>query len=83
MSFLQIPSMVDYHMKERTYRYFTGEPLYPFGYGLSYTTFNYSDFVVPKTVKAGENVTIQVTVTNMGLFDGDEVRFFVGVESLK
>ncbi|VDI08470.1 beta-glucosidase [Mytilus galloprovincialis] len=69
----QIPSMVDYSMKEKTYRYFSGEPLYPFGFGLTYTTYNYSNLVVPATVKIGEPVPVQVTVTNTGLFDGDEV----------
>ncbi|XP_071137812.1 uncharacterized protein [Mytilus edulis] len=69
----QIPSMIDYSMKEKTYRYFSGEPLYPFGFGLTYTTYNYSNLVVPATVKVGEPVPVQVTVTNTGLFDGDEV----------
>lgn len=66
--------MVDYSMKEKTYRYFSGEPLYPFGFGLTYTTYNYTNLVVPATVKVGEPVPVQVTVTNTGLFDGDEVK---------
>ena len=65
--------MVNYSMTERTYRYFTGEPLYPFGYGLAYTTFQYSDLLVPSMVNAGEPVQVTVTVTNTGIFDGDEV----------
>jgi len=69
----QLPPFVDYDMKGRTYRYFTGEPLYPFGYGLSYTTFGYSDLNMPSTAKAGENITVNVTVTNTGKRTGDEV----------
>lgn len=69
----QIPSMTNYSMTQRTYRYFDGEPLYPFGYGLTYTTFQYSNLLVPSTVKAGDPVPVGVTVTNTGMFDGDEV----------
>ena len=64
-------------MTERTYRYFTGEPLYPFGYGLTYTTFKYSNLLVPTTVQAGESVPVSVTVTNTGMFDGDEVSVVI------
>jgi len=69
----QLPPFVDYDMKGRTYRYFTGEPLYPFGYGLSYTTFGYSDLQVPKTVTSGDSIPVSVKVTNTGSRDGDEV----------
>ena len=70
----QLPKFEDYSMKDRTYRYFTGKPLYPFGYGLSYTTFSYSDLQVPSTpVKAGDPVLVKVSVTNTGKRDGDEV----------
>jgi beta-glucosidase len=70
----QLPRFEDYSMKGRTYRYFTGTPLWPFGYGLSYTTFRYSDLTLPKApVKAGTAVRASVTVTNSGKFAGDEV----------
>jgi beta-glucosidase len=61
-------------MKGRTYRYFQGVPLYPFGYGLSYTTFSYSGLTGPNNaVPAGSPVAFEVTVTNTGLRPGDEV----------
>jgi beta-glucosidase len=63
----------DYSMKERTYKYFTGEPLYPFGHGLSYTTFAYSNLDIPESVAAGKPVKMSVTVTNAGNRAGDEV----------
>ena len=70
----QLPSFEDYSMKGRTYRYFSGEPLYSFGYGLSYTTFAYSDLKVPSSsVKAGDPVTIEADVKNTGSIPGDEV----------
>jgi beta-glucosidase len=60
-------------MKGRTYRYFSGTPLYEFGYGLSYTTFKYSNIKAPATVKTTGNVRISVEVENTGAVDGDEV----------
>ena len=70
----QLPNFEDYSMKNRTYRYFTGKPLYPFGYGLSYTTFAYSNLTVPQApVAAGAPVDATVTVTNTGKVAGDEV----------
>jgi len=61
-------------MQNRTYRYFGGKPLYPFGYGLSYTTFAYSDLTFPRhAIKAGDSLTAEVTVTNTGTREGDEV----------
>ena len=70
----QLPNFEDYGMANRTYRYFNGKPLYPFGYGLSYTTFNYSDLSVPtQAVAAGQPVGADVTVTNTGKVAGDEV----------
>ena len=70
----QLPPFADYSMDGRTYRYFTGKPLYPFGYGLSYTAFRYSDLHLPEAaVHAGEPVSAGVTVTNTGKLPGDEV----------
>jgi beta-glucosidase len=70
----QLPNFENYSMEGRTYRYFTGKPLYPFGHGLSYTTFSYSDLSVPRTaVNAGDPVSADVTVTNTGKVAGDEV----------
>ena len=61
-------------MSNRTYRYFTGKPLYGFGFGLSYTTFSYSDLKLSTpTVEAGEPVTVEVDVKNTGERAGDEV----------
>ena len=70
----QLPNFEDYGMAGRTYRYFKGKPLYPFGYGLSYTTFKYSNLSIPtQAVKAGQPVSADVTVTNTGNVAGDEV----------
>jgi beta-glucosidase len=70
----QLPEFEDYSMQNRTYRYFHGKPLYPFGYGLSYTTFSYSDLALPKaSISAGDLLTAEVTVTNTGKREGDEV----------
>ncbi len=70
----QLPPFADYAMKGRTYRYFEGMPLYPFGYGLSYTKFTYSGLTVPTdAVAAGSPMAAEVTVTNSGDKAGDEV----------
>jgi beta-glucosidase len=70
----QLPNFEDYGMANRTYRYFTGKPLYPFGYGLSYTKFSYSELSIPTNgVAAGQPVDADVTVTNTGKLAGDEV----------
>lgn len=69
----QLPDFADYSMKGRTYRYFKGDALYQFGYGLSYTTFEYTDLQVPGRRKTNEPVEVSVKVTNTGDRDGDEV----------
>jgi beta-glucosidase len=71
----QLPPMMDYNIRDgRTYMYFKGEPLYPFGFGLSYTTFKYSNLRAssPKLAKDG-TLTVSVDVTNTGSRDGDAV----------
>jgi beta-glucosidase len=68
-----LPDFSDYSMNNRTYRYFKGEALYPFGYGLSYTTFKYDILNVPATAAIGKNVTVSARITNSGKKDGDEV----------
>ena len=70
----QLPPFEDYAMKGRTYRYFAGKPLYPFGYGLSYTTFFYRGLRLPKKIiNAGDPLIAEVTVANTGMREGDEV----------
>ena len=69
----QLPPFEDYNMKGRTYRYFKGKPLYPFGYGLSYTKFNYDNLNVPDKINAGENINASIEVRNTGKVAGDEV----------
>lgn len=70
----QLPPFTDYSMKNRTYRYFTGTPLYPFGYGLSYSRFRYSQLhLSAASVTAGDPLTAEVTVTNEGSMAGDAV----------
>ncbi len=69
----QLPAFEEYDMRGRTYKYFDKEPLYPFGYGLSYSTFEYDDLKLAKKAKVGEMVAVEVKVTNSGKVDGDEV----------
>ena len=70
----QLPHFEDYSMRGRTYRYFEGEPLWPFGYGLSYTTFRYSNLTLPVSpLNASDPLHASVTVTNTGNVAGDEV----------
>jgi beta-glucosidase len=69
-----LPAFDDYSMKGRTYRFFDGPPLYPFGYGLSYTTFAYDSLRTSSdTIASDGNVTVRVNVTNTGSRAGDEV----------
>jgi beta-glucosidase len=68
-----LPPFEDYGMRGRTYRYFKGEPLYPFGYGLSYTSFAYSGLQVSKEQREGDTVDVVVNVKNTGSQAGDEV----------
>jgi beta-glucosidase len=69
----QLPPFDDYAMKGRTYRYFTGAPLYPFGYGLSYSRFAYARLAVPKKAAVGAPVAVSVEVRNAGAMAADEV----------
>jgi beta-glucosidase len=69
----QLPAFTDYRMAGRTYRYFTGEPLYPFGYGLSYSIFAYRNLRLPGEAQAGTPVAVSVEVQNTGQTAGDEV----------
>ena len=69
----QIPPFEDYRMAGRTYRYFKGDPLYPFGFGLSYTRFKYSNLMIPKSVGINENIPVSVEVQDVGARAGDEV----------
>jgi beta-glucosidase len=70
----QLPPFTDYSMEGRTYRYFKGEPLYPFGFGLSYTSFAYSNLRFDaQSVKAGQAIKVTVDVKNVGDRVGDEV----------
>lgn len=70
----QLPPFENYSMDGRTYRFFKGEPLYPFGHGLSYTHFKYSDFSVSAPrASATEKVTVTATVENAGTREGEEV----------
>jgi beta-glucosidase len=63
----------DYSMENRTYRYFKGEPLFGFGYGLSYTSFKYENLKVPTTYQSGAEAKVSVKVRNTGKLDGEEV----------
>lgn len=68
-----LPDFKNYNMENRTYKYFKGEPLFPFGHGLSYTHFQYSDFIMQDSIVINEPIKVSVNVTNTGHMDGDEV----------
>ena len=70
----QLPPFEDYSMENRTYRYMVEEPLYPFGFGLSFTKFEYSSLRLGTTeVEPGKNVVVLATVTNVGDYEAEEV----------
>lgn len=75
----QVPAFDDYSMKGRTYRYMTQEPLYPFGFGLSYSSFEYSDLKLNQAmIKAGESLEVSLTVKNSGdLSAAEVVQFYI------
>ena len=73
MSDADLPPFEDYSMSNRTYRYFKGDVRYPFGYGLSYTTFAYDVPTEAKRVNTGDSIVVSGSVTNTGAYDGDEV----------
>jgi beta-glucosidase len=73
-SVTDLPPFTDYHMQGRTYRYFKGEPLYPFGFGLSYTTFKYDNLKLSTAeVTAGQGLRVTADVENTGPREGGEV----------
>ncbi len=77
----QLPEFINYEMKGRTYKYMSEEPLYPFGYGLSYAKFAYSNLQSPRRVRAGEMVEVSVEVTNTSDIAADEVvQLYVSTE---
>ncbi len=69
----ELPPFTDYSMENRTYKFMKGEALYPFGFGLSYTNFEYSNIVCPQNINNGENLSISVDVQNTGSIDSEEV----------
>lgn len=68
-----LPPIEDYSMANRTYRYFKGDVLYPFGYGLSYTSFKYSKIECPTEMLIGDTLHVKVEVTNIGRCRGEDV----------
>ena len=68
-----LPDFNDYSMENRTYRYFKGQPLYGFGYGLSYTRFLYDQLKIPVSTPRGKGIKVSARVTNNGKRDGEEV----------
>lgn len=68
-----LPDFNSYSMENRTYRYFKGEAEYPFGFGLSYTSFKYDQLLVPASTAAGKKISVSLRVTNTGKREGEEV----------
>jgi beta-glucosidase len=68
-----LPDFKNYDMTGRTYRYFKGEAAYPFGHGLSYSNFTYSNITLPASIKPGKAITVTATVKNTGKMTGEEV----------
>jgi beta-glucosidase len=68
-----LPDLRNYDMENRTYKFFRGEPLYPFGFGLSYTKFSYSNLKMPESIPSGQDFTVSVEIENTGSVGGDEV----------
>ncbi len=68
-----LPSFLEYGMENRTYRYFKGRALYPFGFGLSYSRFQYGGLFLPVEYPKGRDLEITVTLKNSGPYDGEEV----------
>ena len=68
-----LPNFQSYDMENRTYKYFKGNPLFPFGHGLSYTNFEYSNLSLAATVAINKNIELKVDITNVGVLEGDEV----------
>jgi beta-glucosidase len=78
-----LPSFSDYNITTQTYRYFQGEPLYPFGYGLSYTTFQYENLKLNDAYKADSIIHFTVDIKNTGSKEGDEVvQVYVAAKDL-
>lgn len=69
----QLPSFDDYEMHDRTYRFFNNSPLYPFGYGLTYSDFDISCEILDSNITAGESISVNVIVINKGKIDSREI----------
>ncbi|TXT62027.1 MAG: Beta-glucosidase [Promethearchaeota archaeon] len=80
----QLPDYEDYNMEGRTYRYFEGDIIYPFGYGLSYSGFEYKNLQIsPKQIKEDDNIVITVDIENLGPYSGGEVvQVYIGRNDL-
>jgi beta-glucosidase len=73
-----LPPFADYDMNGRTYRFSTKEPLYPFGFGLSYTTFTYNSLRAKSSIRAGQSLSVNVKVANTGSVAATEVvQFYI------